>query len=58
MERIATEILQHSLLPGQVNCLNTRPGGTILEGHHRIFILRRRGIDVDSLPREIIEKEK
>lgn len=56
MERRTTEALQNSLLPGQKDSLKTRPDGTILDGHHRIYILRRWGMDVDSLPREIIVK--
>ncbi len=55
--RIPTEILLHSLLPGQKDCLKTRPDGTILDGHHRIKILRYRGVDVDALPRETIVRE-
>ena len=58
MERRPTGVLQDSLLPGQKDSLKTRPDGTILDGHHRIYILRRRGVDVDALPREIIVKEE
>jgi len=50
--------LQDSLRPGQKNCLKARPDGTILDGHHRIAILRLKGFDVDVLPREIITKEQ
>ncbi len=57
MERSATEVLISSLLRGQKDSLKTRPDGTILDGHHRVYILRRRGVDVDALPREIIVKE-
>ena len=57
LERISTEHLKNSLLPGQAHCLKTRPDGTILDGHHRISVLRQRGIDVDLLPREVIIKE-
>lgn len=56
MERRTTDVLQNSLLPGQKEPLKTRPDGTILDGHHRIYILRKRGVDVDALPREIIIK--
>ena len=56
MERRTTDVLQNSLLPGQKDSLKTRPDGTILDGHHRIYILRGRGVDVDALPREIIVK--
>lgn len=51
--RLSTEALKKSLLPGQRDCLKTRPDGTILDGHHRIHILRNRGVDVDALPREV-----
>jgi hypothetical protein len=57
LDCLSTEMLRQSLLPGQKNCLKTRPDGTILDGHHRIYLLRRRGVNVDSLPREIQEKE-
>lgn len=57
MEQNSTESLKQSLLPGQANCLKTRRDGTILDGHHRVYILRMRGVDVDRLPREVIEKE-
>lgn len=58
MDAASTESLEASLLPGLPNCLKTRPDGTILEGHHRIYILRRRGVDVDNLPRDVIVKEQ
>jgi len=56
MEQKATEELIRSLLPGQKDCLKTRRDGTILDGHHRLYILRTRGVSVDELPREIIER--
>ena len=49
--------LVDSLKPGQAGSLKVRPDGTIVDGHHRIKILRDRGVDVDSLPREILPKE-
>jgi len=57
MNQLSTEVLQLSLVPGQKDCLKTRPDGTILDGHHRIHVLRQRGVDVDGLPREIVVKE-
>ncbi|HEX3321251.1 MAG TPA: hypothetical protein VHR84_11150 [Terriglobales bacterium] len=57
IEQLTTDTLLLSLLPGQRDCLKTRPDGTILDGHHRIYILRQRRVAVDSLPREVIEKE-
>ena len=57
-ERLTIEILVQSLVPGQRDCLKARPDGTILDGHHRIHVLRKRGVDVDALPREIVTKEE
>jgi hypothetical protein len=31
--------------------LTVKPDGTIMNGNHRIRVLRDRGVDVDSLPR-------
>ena len=53
----STEDLLESLLPAHLDCLKARPDGTILDGHHRIKVLRERGANVDMLPREIREKE-
>jgi len=55
LEKISTEELKKSLSPGQPHCLKTRPDGTILDGHHRVHILRRRGENVDALPREVLK---
>lgn len=55
--RLSTEELIESLKPGQAGALKVRPDGMILDGHHRIKVLRDRGVDVDVLPREIISKE-
>ena len=57
MDRLSTEVLLATLVPGEKGCLKTRPDGTILEGHHRILVLRKRGVDVDSLPRNVIERD-
>jgi hypothetical protein len=53
--RVSEELLA-SLLPGRLECLKTRPDGMILDGHHRIKVLRERGVNVDTLPRDIHEK--
>jgi hypothetical protein len=58
MGRLSTEVLLATLVPGEKGCLKTRPDGTILDGHHRIWVLRNRGIDVEILPREVIDKEE
>jgi ParB-like chromosome segregation protein Spo0J len=52
-----SEELLESLLPGRLECLKTRPDGKVLDGHHRIKVLRERGVNVDMLPREIREQE-
>jgi ParB-like chromosome segregation protein Spo0J len=56
-EKLSTESLMQSLSPGQQHCLKTRPDGTMLDGHHRTRILELRGIDVNALPREVLESE-
>ena len=56
-EKCTNDKLIRSLAPGQEHCLKARPDGTILDDHHRVHILRCRGEDVDSLPREVISKE-
>ena len=54
--KLSDEELLDSLQPCQAGSLKARPDGTIVDGHHRIKVLRDRGFDVDSLPREIIPK--
>ena len=54
--KLTTKELLDSLSPGQPGSLKARPDGTMIEGHHRIMILRQRRVDVDSLPREIVIK--
>ena len=56
-DRLSNEVLLASLVLGEEGCLKTRPDGTILDGHHRIYVLRRRGVDVDGLPRDVVVKE-
>ena len=58
MDRASTESLLASLVPGLRDCLKTRPDGTILDGHHRIYVLRQRSVDVDRLPRQEIIKDQ
>jgi len=58
MERMTTEYLKQTLMPGQKDCLKTRPEGTVLDGHHRVYILRARGIEIDTLPREIMMRSE
>ena len=53
--RLTTAELIRSLAPG-LGALKARPDGTVIDGHHRIAILRDRGVDVDQLPREVLAK--
>lgn len=55
--RLTTEALVESLKPGQAGALKVRPDGTIIDGHHRIQVLRERTVDVDALPREILSRD-
>jgi hypothetical protein len=55
--KIGTSGLIDSLKPGEPGSLKVQPNGTIMDGHHRIYILSERGIDVDTLPRDIQKKK-
>jgi transposase len=52
---MSSEVLKNSLIPGQEHSLKTKRDGTILDGNHRIHVLKERGEKVDLLPREIVE---
>jgi hypothetical protein len=52
LRRLATQVLIESLRPGASGSLKVKPDGTMMDGHHRVFVLRERGIDVEALPRE------
>lgn len=54
--KLSTESLIDSLKPETPNALKTKPDGTIMDGNHRIKVLLERGVDTDSLPREIWER--
>ena len=45
--KLETSQLTDSLMPGQRGSLKVRPDGTMMDGHHRIAVLRERGVDVD-----------
>ena len=55
--RLSTVELTESLEPGRPGALKARPDGTVLDGHHRIVVLRERGVRVDTLPREVVPHE-
>jgi len=54
--KATTDALIESLRLGKPGSLKARPDDTMVDGHHRIKILRDRGVDVDALPREIVPK--
>ena len=54
---LTLQLFAWSPVPISQGSLKVRPEGTILDGHHRIKILRDRGVDVDSLPRELIPQD-
>lgn len=56
--RMSTIELVSSLAPGEPGSLKVRPDGTVLDGHHRLWILMDRGQNIELLQREIIEREK
>jgi hypothetical protein len=53
---ISTPGLIDSLKPGAPGALKVREDGTIMDGHHRVRVLRERDVAVDALPREIVTK--
>jgi hypothetical protein len=55
--KMATDRLIESLRPGQPGALKARADGTVLEGHHRLAVLRERGVDIDTLPREPVPRD-
>jgi hypothetical protein len=55
--KLSDKVLIDSLRPGEKQPLVTKQDGTVLEGHHRLKILQERGVDIDSLPRETIDKD-
>ena len=55
--RLSTVALVESLGFGRPGALKARPDGTVLDGHHRVVVLRERGVSVDALPREVVPQE-
>jgi hypothetical protein len=54
---LSTDELGSSLAPGREGSLKARPDGTVLDGHHRLSVLKDRGVNIHKLPREIIQKD-
>ena len=57
LAKLSDRELIDSLTPGQPGSLKVRPDGTMVDGHHRVKVLRDRGEDVNSLPREVVPKD-
>lgn len=55
--RMPTPALIDSLRPGTPGALKVRPDSTMLDEHHRVAVLRDRGVDVNALPREILHRQ-
>lgn len=55
--RLTIAELIASIRPGEAGAVKVRPDGTMFDGHHRIQVLRERGVDVNALPREILSGE-
>jgi hypothetical protein len=55
--KLSSEEILQWLKPGKPSSLKVRPDGTLIEGHHRVKVLRERGVNADSLPREVIPKD-
>jgi hypothetical protein len=56
--QLSNQELIDSLKPGTPGSLKVRPDGTIIEGHHRIKVLRERKVNVDRLPREVLPRDE
>lgn len=56
LRRLSTDTLKASLHVGQTHSPKARADGTLLDGHYRLAVLLERGVDINTLPRDIIEK--
>jgi len=56
IERLTTDQILTTLRPDNKSSLKVRTDGTVLDGHHRLDVLQKRGVDIDSLPREVVTK--
>jgi hypothetical protein len=52
--RQPTAAIVASLYPGRVESLQVKPDGRIMNGNTRIKVLEERGVDIHSLPRDIL----
>jgi hypothetical protein len=49
----SSEEIIESLKPGNPESFKVTPNGTIMNGHTRLEVLMERGVNVNSLPKEI-----
>ena len=49
-----SDAIIRSLAPGSREALQVKPDGRIMNGNTRVKVLEERGLDVDSLPREVV----
>ena len=52
-QQSTVDIVQ-SLQRGNVEALQVKPDGRIMNGNTRIKVLEERGVDIHSLPREVL----
>lgn len=52
LRQLSTEELVASLRPGFDGALRVKDDGTVVNGNHRVVVLRERGVPIDALPRE------
>ena len=57
LRKSSSDELVESLRPGQPGSLKVKADGTLMDGHHRVEVLRERGYDVDELEREVVGDE-
>ena len=50
----STADIVQSLQRGNVEALQVKPDGRIMNGNTRIKVLEERGVDIHSLPREVL----
>ena len=50
----STADIVQSLQRGNVEALQVKPDGRIMNGNTRIKVLEERGVDIQSLPREVL----
>ncbi len=55
LRKKSTQEIIDTLKPGLEEGLKVKPDGRVMDGNHRIKVLMERGVDVNSLPREVLK---